>query len=250
MIYENLHIEVKRVQGTPIGDLLICFSTQIQSQNIMKIFEFQGSDIVDTPDSPGIYAWYYRPRAFGRGTKNVAEIMGKLITNPTSVKTEIALRYGLTWSVDSNVDILYSSTQKHQLALETVSDAVVNGSGLLKSFLQNLMVPYFAKPLYIGAAYQSLRSRIKKHYDTLTRLWDSNAAVSKYLMSHPNASVEEVLENLDYTHSFAVEARVKGIAAVDLVVCVYHIDSLNNTGELRELERILQILADPICGRR
>ena len=216
----------------------------------MKIYEFQGSGIVDTPDSPGIYAWYYRPRAFGRGTKNVAEIMGKLITNPSGVKAEIAMRYGLTWSVDSNVDILYSSPHKHQLAQETISDAVVNGSDLVKSFLQNLMVPYFAKPLYIGAAYQSLRSRIKNHYDTLTQLWDSSAAVSRYLTSHPNASVEEVLEHLNYPHSFAVEARVKGIAAVDLVVCIYHIDSLNNCGELRELERILQILADPICGRR
>ena len=216
----------------------------------MKISEFQGSDIVGTPDRPGIYAWYYRPRAFGKGTKSVAEIMGKLITNPTGVKTEIAMRYGLTWSVDSNVDVLDSSQQKRQLAYETVSDVVVNGSDLVKSFLQNLMIPYFAKPLYIGTARQSLRRRIKAHYDALTQLWDSNTAVSKYLTGHPNASVEEVLEHLNYPHSFAVEARVKGIAAVDLVVCVYQIERLNNPSELRELERILQILADPICGRR
>ena len=40
------------------------------------------------------------------------EILGKLITHPASVKTETAMRYGLTWKTDSEVNILYSGEHK------------------------------------------------------------------------------------------------------------------------------------------
>lgn len=208
------------------------------------MLELQGSDIVDTPELPGIYAWYYRPRVFGG---HEAETLGKLITNPSHVKTEIALRYGLIWAVDSDVDVVCSSQQKRQLAHEMVSDAVINGDDSIKSFFQNLMVPYFAKPLYIGTARHNLRKRIKKHYDTLTQLWDSNTSVSRYLARNPNAPVEKVLAELELVHSFAIHARIKGLSPRDLVVCVCPLDDV---GELKTLERILQLLADPICGKR
>ena len=110
--------------------------------NSVKIKEFQGSDVINTPECPGIYAWYYRPRAFGKGTKGVTEIMGRLITNPAGVKTEIAMRYGLTWTVDSNVDVLYGAERKP--ADNVLSETVADGGDLTKLFLQNLMVPYFA----------------------------------------------------------------------------------------------------------
>ena len=214
----------------------------------MKICEFQGSDIVATPECPGIYAWYYRPRAFGTGTKSVAEIMGKLITNPAGVKTEIAIRYGLTWKVDSDVNVLHG--EKRDPAHEVVSGLVADSGDLVKSFLQNLMVPYFAKPLYIGIANKNLRRRIKEHYDLLDRLWDSNTLVSKHLEDHPDATVEEVLKQFNLPHSFALEARVKRITPRDLLVCVYQIERLDNLDDLGKLEQILQLLADPICGRR
>ena len=217
-------------------------------QNGIRIKEFQGSDIVDTPECPGIYAWYYRPRVFGKGTKNATEIMGKLITNPIGVKTEIAMRYGLTWAVDSNVDVLYGA--KREPADNVLSETVASGGELIESFLQNLMVPYFAKPLYIGIDTKSLHRRIKEHCDLLDSLWNPNSGVSKYLTGHRNATVEEVLAELDLTHSFAVEARIMEITLRDLVVCVYQIEELDNPAELQKLEDILQLLADPICGRR
>ena len=65
----------------------------------MKICEFQGSAIIDTPELPGIYAWYYKPRLLG---DREVEILVKLITNPCSVKTEIAMRYNLVWATDSD----------------------------------------------------------------------------------------------------------------------------------------------------
>lgn len=217
-------------------------------QNVMKIDEFLASDIVDTPERPGIYAWYYRPLAFGKGTRNVAEIMGKLITDPTRVKTDIAMRYGLTWAVDSDIDVLYGAERKP--AKNVLSEAVASGSDLIKSFLQNLMVPYFAKPLYIGIDTKNLRRRIKEHYDLLDQLWNPNSGISKYLTGHRDATLKEVLKELSLTHSFAVEARIKEITLRDLVVCVYQFERLDNPDELKKLEHILQLLADPICGRR
>ena len=77
-----------------------------------------------------------------------------------------------------------------------------------------------------------------------------NSVISKYLAGHPNATLEEVLKELNLTHSFAVEARVKEITLRDLVVCVYQIERLDSPDELKKLEHILQLLADPICGRR
>ena len=213
-------------------------------QNITEIVELQGSDIVDTPELPGIYAWYYRPRVFGN---QEAEILGKLITYPSSIKTEIALRYGLMWKVDSEADILYGTNRRP--ADKVVSKAASNGGNLITSFIQNLMIPHFAKPIYIGIA-ENLSQRVKQHYNSLTQLWDSNTSVSRYLEANPDATVEEVLGQLDIGYSFAVDARVKGLAPRDLVVFVYPIEKLDNRSELRDLEQILQLLSDPICGRR
>ena len=81
----------------------------------MKIDEFQGSNIIDAPELPGIYAWYYRPRVFG---EHEAKILGRLITRPSSVKTEIAMRYGLMWEVDSSVNVLYGGKRKRQPAIK------------------------------------------------------------------------------------------------------------------------------------
>lgn len=224
---------------------VICNFQPNTMQNIMEIAEFQGSNIIDIPELPGIYAWYYRPRAFGKGTKSVAKIMGKLIANPTGVKTEIAMRYGLIWSVDSDADVLHSA--KRQPANKIVSDTVVDGGDLIKSFLLNFMAPYFTKPLYIGIDRKNLRQRIKNHYRRLTRLWDSDTQVSGYLSEHPDADIEEILGQLGLNHSFALNARVKGIAPRDLLVCVCPVET---PSKLKDLERILQLIADPICGRR
>ena len=213
-------------------------------QNIMKIDEFQGSDIVDTPELPGIYAWYYRPPVFGH---REAKTLGRLITRPSSVKTEIVMRYGLMWEVDSDVNVLHGGKQKRQPADQVVVDAVVDDSSSITSFLQNLMVPYFATPLYIGIDNKNLRVRINMHYRSLNQHWEPQGPISKYLGDHPCADVEEVLNQLGLNHSFAINARVKGIAPRDLVVCAC---PLEVPAKLRDLEQILQILADPICGRK
>lgn len=209
----------------------------------MEIIEFQGSGTVDTPPEPGIYAWYYRPPVF---SNREVETLGKLITTPDSVRTEIAMRYNLIWETDSNVNVLHGGKQKRQLVNKVVSDIIVNEGDLIESFFKSWMIPYFAKPLYIGQTENLFQRVYKDHYIPLMELWDSNGRISKYLEENPNADVQDVLNRFDENHSFAINARVKGIAPRDLVVCVCLVDL---QGNLRYLEQILQILTDPICGR-
>jgi hypothetical protein len=209
----------------------------------MKTLEFLSSDIGGVPQQPGIYAWYYRPRTFGN---REAETLGQLITSPSSVRTEITMRYELMWEAASDVNVLHGGKQKRQPANKFISDSIIDGSNLITSFFQNSMVPYFAKPLYIGIDNKNLCRRIKEHYDLLSQLWEPGGGISKYLGEYPDAGVQDVLDQFDLKHSFAINARVKRIAPKDLVVCVC---SINLPGKLRELEKILQILVDPICGR-
>ena len=215
----------------------------------MKIIELQSGSRIPIPELPGIYAWYYRPSVFGNRT---AEILGKLVTNPSRVKTEIAMRYRLTWEAESDVNILHSSERKP--INEFFSETIANSDDLIKSFLLNFMVPHFTKPLYIGIHKTNLRERIRQHRDLLTQLWDSESDVHRYLSAHPKATVEKVIKELnlnvpdrDLRHTFALNARVKGLTLRDLVVYAYPIQ---NPEQLSTLEDILQLLADPICGRR
>ena len=210
----------------------------------MEIIEFQGSRIVDIPQQQGIYAWYYRPSVLDN---REVETLGKLITTPSSVKTEIAMRYDLMWGTNSNVDVLHGGKRKRQSVNKFVSEIIVDEGDLIKPFFKNLMIPYFAKPLYIGHTDNLYRRVYKEHYIPLTELWEPDDRINKYLEEHPNADVQDVLNQFDINHSFAINARVKGIAPKDLVVCICPIDL---PGNLRDLEQILQILADPICGRK
>ena len=199
----------------------------------MKIDEFQGSNIIDTPELPGIYAWYYRPHVFG---DHEAKTLGRLITSPSSVKTEIAMRYGLMWEVDSDVNVLHGGKQRRQPADKIVLEAVASGGDLVESFFKSLMLPYFAKPLYIGRSKNLYQRVYKEHYVLLTELWELDTPVSKYLAGHPDATVKEVLEQLNLPHlSFAVEARVKELRTGDLRVCVCQIeipDSQDRVGKI------------------
>ena len=215
----------------------------------MTIIEFQGSSSKTVPECPGIYAWYYRPSVFGN---EVVEILCKLLTDPSRVKTEIVMRYGLTWEADSDVNILYSSERKPVNIF--LSEIISINSDSIQSFLLDFMVPHFAKPLYIGIHRKNLRERIEEHRDSLTQYWKLDSPVNQFLEAHPDATVEKVIKELnlnrqeqDLTHSFALNARVKGLTPRDLVVYVHPI---KNTQKLRDLEKVLQLLVDPICGRR
>ena len=159
----------------------------------MEIIQFQGSRTVDTPHGPGIYAWYYRPHAFN---EREVETLGKLITAPYNVKTEIAMRYNLLWETDSNVNVLHGGKQKRKPVNQAVSDLIANEDDLIISFFRSGMIPYFAKPLYIGQAENLFKRVYKDHYLPLMELWEPDGGITKYLEENRDADVEDVLRVL------------------------------------------------------
>ena len=83
---------------------------------------------------------------------------------------------------------------------------------------------------------------------------------SLFIAANSQTTVQNVLDRLDIPHSFALEARVRGISSKDLMVSVLETDEMpagigpdtptSDSSTRRALERLLQLLSDPICGRR
>ena len=236
---------------------------ELSSMNPSRIFELQGDDIVQAPKSQGgIYAWYYRPRVFsGSGPEGATETISKFINTAMKLDSEVQVRYGLRYRSQSHLDVHYGSERKP--AADVIAKAVQTSGPFIKAFVQGFMVPCYSKPLYIGISRNLFQRVYRDHYTALTQYWDTVSPISRFLQANPDASVQDVMQSLGLTHSFAIEARVRKLAPRDLVVFVCPTDDLPKQGSdsetevdsdsnnpLRLLEQVLQMLADPICGRR
>ena len=175
----------------------------------------------------------------------------------TRLAASVRVRYGVRFDGEVELETLYGSDGLP--AASVIADAMDGSGDFVRTFIQSLMTPIFAKPLYIGIS-KDLYSRVyKTHYLDLVDLWDPGSSLSRYLSAHQNMPVQVAMESLGLSHSFAVEARVRGLHPRDLVVFVCPLetpgplaDSANDDDSptLRSLEQVLQLLADPICGRR
>lgn len=225
--------------------------------NRPKVLELQGDDIASAPKEAGVYAWYYRPRVLTSGDNTGAAMaIGQFMNTKTRLEAKVKVRYGLRLIGETDLDIRYGVAEEPAAAL--VSNALSNAGDFVRAFIQNTMTPVFSKPLYIGIAKVLFNRVYKDHYQDLSELWEPTSTVSRYLSSRRGASVHETLADLGMTHSFAAEARIRGLHPRDLVVFVCPTGaSINLDGEseddsplLRSIEQVLQLLADPICGRR
>jgi hypothetical protein len=143
----------------------------------------------------------------------------------------------------------------------SISEAYDQAPHYFESLLNSDQFVYFCRPIYIGIA-KNLRDRIySQHYVSLIDYWDEDHRVGRFLKSHENATVQTVMEMLDLQHSFALEARVMGISPRDLLVSIFptaqlpdsigpDLETGSESSTRRALERLLQLLADPVCGRR
>jgi hypothetical protein len=220
---------------------------------------YRGARIYQISESPGIYAWYFQPIA-ERTTQfeGIAATFASLLNSPPVVRTTVDLRYGVRWEKAGPMELPEKgrSLRKDVELLERVA----KGSSLLREFITSHLAPAFSRPLYIGLSENLNRRICADHYATLSDYWEDLSPVSRYLNANPHASAFEVTRDLSINHSFALEARVRGIEPSDLVVIVQPLVELasfhagwNQSGELstrlREIEYVLQLLADPVCGR-
>jgi hypothetical protein len=223
----------------------------------MHPIELRGDSVVEAPQRPGLYAWYYRP--INPTKKNLMETLGRLLTTRPVVKTTVTQRYGVRYISETTASVVLGADEFN--ITNSISDAFEQASPYLLSLFQSNQFVYFYRPIYIGIA-KNLRERIySQHYTSLLDYWDDENGVSKFLESNQAASVDHVMKQLDLPHTFALEARFLGISPRDLVVCAFPTDLLpesigpdseseNDSKSRRSLERLLQLISDPVCGRR
>lgn len=174
--------------------------------------------------------------------------------------TEVEMRYGLKLISESQLKAEFGSQK--QSAFEVINQATKQSESFFSDFSKSDFIQIFSRPIYIGIA-KNLNTRVYgQHYSSLVEMYDITSPVNRYLSIHPDSSVQEVIDSLGLPHSFAIEARVRNIAPRDLVVNIFATDSLPtdigddsddpqlDTPSRRALERLLQLVADPICGRR
>lgn len=217
---------------------------------------YRGGKIADVPTGPGIYAWYYKPRR--PDWLSISAQLPRLLDSHVKIETSASLRYGMQLRSSASAKLYYQS-ERRELS-ETIEDLGKAEREMVVRFLTDDTFLTFSRPLYIGIA-RALNSRVyDQHYSSLVKYWDDASEVHRYMLAEPEASVEQLTAALQLKRSFALEARARGIAPGDLIVYAYptaeFVGAIDDEGETdeegmrRSLERVLHLLADPICGRR
>jgi hypothetical protein len=221
--------------------------------------QFQGGiQIARIPQISGLYAWHYKPLL--ADTNTLTKTLISFVDNQGEIQTQINMRYGVRLIAESSLNMFYGS--QNQSLSEIFSEAIQYGENFITHFFKSEAVQLFTRPIYIGIA-KNLYTRVyQQHYLSLDQMWNDNSRISKYLTLHRDATVQKIINELDIPHSFALEARVRKIAPRDLMVNIFptkdipseigndNEDIKADTNYRRILEKVLQIMADPICGRR
>jgi len=223
----------------------------------MTRLELRGDKVIESPEGPGLYAWYYRPI---RTTKeSILGTLTQLLSVQPTISTKVSQRYGVRYISETYGKVVLGVDERSVVG--AINDAFELAPLYLESLFESEQFVYFCRPIYIGIA-KSLRERIySQHYVALIDFWDENHRVGKFLQAHGQATIQTVMDKLDLSHSFALEARVLGISPRDLMVSIFTTDKLpesigqdsdttNDSTSRRALERLFQLLADPVCGRR
>jgi len=220
--------------------------------------QFQGSHIARINHQQGLYAWYYKPCVIDKQV--VARILSSLLETPFEISTHIQMRYGIHLVSTSPLNLVCGD--QRDSAAKVLQEAIERADNFLLDFLNSSDVQIFTRPIYIGIAKDLHKRVYRQHYTLLTEMWDDNHPVSRHLAAYPNTTIQSIMDQLEIPHSFALEARARQIAPRDLTVHIFPTNTLPNdigadsdapksdTPSRRALERLLQLVADPICGRR
>lgn len=219
--------------------------------------EIRGTRISGIPETPGLYSWYYRPA--GSKIENIVSTLNGILNSPPKIRTEVVQRYGVRYVTSETADLYVGAD--YQNVSSAISSAVDKAEEFLGWFFKSDEFVHFCRPVYIGIA-NNLHERVyRQHYSSLIEYWDPDSSVSKFLGNNAGAVAQDVMNKLDLPHSFALEARVSGIAPQDLMVSILptdkfpdaigsDLDNQDDTITRRSLERVLHLLSDPVFGRR
>ena len=218
--------------------------------------QFQGSQVARVPNIPGIYAWYYKPLVIN--AENIGNVLSSFFKESGEISSEIKMRYGLRFVSNSFVETVYGS--RHESIEDILSDSILSADQFLVDLFKSNALFFFTRPIYIGIAKNLYERIYSQHYLSISELWDDDSSVSRHLKYFPEATTQEVIKKLGINHSFALEARVRRIPLRDLMVHIFPTESIpadaleddseESNPSRRALEKLLQLISDPICGRQ
>lgn len=227
---------------------------QISGVDEPEIREFHGSQVADVEEVAGVYAWYYVPDVSRKSIlEKTLPVIESFVREERTARLQISDLYRMELVGDAVLSRLPLSND----SMSDVVSSLISRSPFVQSLvLSQTFITRFCRPIYIGLS-KSLRTRVyETHYLDLDSYWDPSSPVSKTLASSRSPlSVNDVADALGTRHSFALEARVRGIRTRDLLLQVLYIrdGSLDAFAEdsvpLREIERLLHLLSFPVCGR-
>lgn len=226
--------------------------------NLNNVSTYRGQKISTIPASMGIYAWYYRPKL--SDPDYIKEQTEGLLTQSFKFKASIRMRYGWEISTDTTAHLTHRGESSNHLTGEVLEKAINSAPGFVSNFLRDDSFLVFGRPLYIGIS-KNLKDRVyNQHYLSLVDHWEDKSIVSQYLNTRSNrVPTAQICSDLNIKRTFALEARLRGLAPSDLLACVLPLENnglipdefLEENGEpprARSLERALHLLVDPIFG--
>jgi hypothetical protein len=221
--------------------------------NNTKHFRF--SEVASAPETPGVYAWYYRIDLTDKDIANCIEEV-ELEISPdrreeivrTFLETYLFRYYKeMPYMVDLTGPLKprYKGTIDHNLEISAslVERLAEEPNNLLElKQMLKLAVPMFASPIYIGVATR-LRDRLLQHVRLIDGLQHLKASAVDDGVSVPTGDTED-----DRDHKFAYEvAMIRGFKSSSLIVNTLELP-LNDTIRY-DLENILNRINYPLCGR-
>jgi hypothetical protein len=230
-------------------------SSQSRSKINLTTKNFRFSEVAGAPDTPGVYAWYYRieltDKDIARCVESIDlagdqdsrdEIMREFLNNhlfrfykevPYFVSLSGKLKPRYEGMIDQRSDV--SQTLIRRLS------ANPNNLYELKSTLRSA-VPLFASPIYIGVATR-LRERLLQHVRLIDYYQHIRASAVGNAQPLQTTNEEETSD-----HKFAYEvSMIRGFRSSSLIVNTLELPV--NDSIRYDLENILNRINYPLCGR-
>src|SRR5262249_27349531 len=148
----------------------------------------------------------------------------RFLTGEVRISTQVFHRYGIR-VLGETIGDTYLGLEKQAIG-DAVAEAFKEAQPFLSWFFHSDQFVHFCRPIYIGIAKDLYERVYNQHYLALNEYWDDSSRVSRFLSSNGEATVQDAMDQLDLPHSFALEARVRGISTADLMVAILATDEI------------------------
>ena len=222
----------------------------------MQTRHFRFSEVASSPNSPGVYSWYYRIEL---ADKDIAKCVEDVeLEGSEDAQDEIMRDFLRTHLFRYYKEVPYFIALSGQLKpkyegfidhREDISASMIRRLAAAPNNLYELKktlrvaIPLFASPIYIGVATR-LRERLLQHVRLIDSLQHLRASAVGDMEPLPQLADEEE----DRDHKFAHEvSMIRGFRPSNLIVNTME---LPVTDAIRyDLENVLNRINYPLCGR-